>query len=193
MIDISQLIIPVAHAQEAAAPAGGIATLGLNVKFFIAQLINFGILLLIFWKWILPNVTKALQDRTQRIHRSLLEAERIDKDKKNFEVWKNEQIINARHEANTIVTKAQADTTKIREEALRKTTEDQQKLVEQAKKQIQDEKAQALQSAKGELADLVTNATEKIIRHKLTKEKDEELIKDMLKSLWFSLLNTKEY
>ncbi len=180
---ISQLIIPVAHAQEAAAPAGGIATLGLNVKFFIAQLVNFGILLLIFWKWILPNVTKALHDRTERIQKSLHDAARVDRDKQEFEKWKQEQIINARHEAGAIISQSQTEAGKLKEETLQKTKEEQQKLVEQAKKQIADEKNQALQSAKGELADLVTNATEKIIRHKLTKEKDEELIKDMLKNI----------
>jgi F-type H+-transporting ATPase subunit b len=179
-----QLLIPVAHAQEtAAASSGGIATLGLNVKFFIAQLVNFGILLLIFWKWILPNITKALSERTARIEKSLTDADRIEKEKKEFEVWRQTEMSKARQEASTIVTSAQTEAGKAKQQILDQTKLDQQKLVDQAKVQIESEKNKALQDAKRELADLVTNATEKILRHKLDPKHDQELIKESLKSI----------
>jgi F-type H+-transporting ATPase subunit b len=188
MIDLhqlSQLIIPVARAAEEAAPAssGGIATLGLNVKFFIAQLINFGILLLIFWKWILPGVTKALQARTERIEKSLMDADRIEKEKKEFDVWRQTEMGKARTEASSIVTAAQTEAGKAKQAILDQTKQDQQKLVDQAKTQIESEKNKALQDAKGELADLVTNATEKILRKKLDSHTDQQYIKDSLKNL----------
>jgi len=182
MIDLnqlSQLIIPVAHAQEAAS-SGGIATLGLNVTFFIAQLVNFGILLLIFWKWILPGVTKAMQARTERIQKSLTDADRIEKEKKEFDVWRQAEMSKARQEASSIVTSAQTEAGKAKQAILDQTKADQQKLVDQAKTQIESEKNKALQDAKGELADLITNATEKILRHKLDGKTDQALIKESL-------------
>ncbi len=183
MIDlnqISQLIIPVAHAQEAAASSGGIAVLGLNVKFFIAQLINFGILLLIFWKWILPGVTKAMQARTERIEKSLTDADRIEKEKKEFDIWRQAEMGKARTEASSIVTAAQTEAGNAKQAILDQTKQDQQKLVDQAKTQIESEKNKALQDAKGELADLVINATEKILRKKLDSKVDQEYIKESL-------------
>jgi F-type H+-transporting ATPase subunit b len=182
---IVQLIIPVARAAEEAAPAssGGIAVLGLNVKFFIAQLINFGILLLIFWKWILPNVTKAMQARTERIQKSLTDADRIEKEKKEFDVWRQEEMSKTRQEASSIITSAQTESLKAKQQILDQTKQDQQKLVDQAKLQIESEKNKSISEAKSELADLVTNVTEKILRHKLDKHSDQELIKDSLKNL----------
>ncbi len=172
-------VINVAHAAEEAS-SGGIATLGLNVKFFIAQLINFGILLLIFWKLILPNITKALKARTERIEKSLHDADRIEKEKKEFDIWRQDEMSKARTEASSIITSAQTEAGKAKQQLIDQTKAEQQKLVDQAKIQIIEEKNKALQEAKGELADLVTNATEKILRHKLDAKTDHTLIKESL-------------
>jgi F-type H+-transporting ATPase subunit b len=179
---LSQLIIPVAHAQETAS-SGGIAVLGLNVKFFIAQLVNFGILLLIFWKWILPGVTKAMQARTERIQKSLTDADRIEKEKKEFDVWRQAEMSKARQEASFIVTSAQTEASKAKQQILDQTKADQQKLIDQAKSQIESEKNKSIAEAKNELADLVTNATEKILRHKLDGKADQTLIKEALANI----------
>lgn len=182
-MDIPSLFTPIAHAQEAAQSSSPTAVLGLNLTLFIAQVINFGIVLFILWKWVFTPVTKALQARTAKIEKSLNDAERISKEKEDFEKWRHLEISKARQEAATIVTKAQADAGAAKDQILQQTKEEQQKLVDQAKKQIEQEKHLRLQSAKSELADLVTNATEKIIKQKLDAKKDEELIKEMLKSL----------
>ncbi len=175
-------LIPVAHAQETAS-SGGIAVLGLNVKFFIAQLINFGILLLIFWKWILPGVTKAMQARTERIQKSLADADRIEKEKKEFEAWRQTEMGKARQEASSIVTSAQTEAGKAKQLIIDQTKQDQQKLVDQAKAQIESEKNKSILEAKSELADLVTNATEKILRKKLDAKTDQELVKESLANI----------
>lgn len=181
---ILQFLIPVAHAaEEAATNAGPAAIFGLNIKLFIGQLINFGILLLVFWKWILPHIVSGLQKRTERIEKSLHDADRIEKEKQEFEKWRQEEMSKARVEASSIVTKSQTDAGKAKDEILNQTKAEQQKLVDQAKKQIETEKNQQLQSAKSELADLVTNATEKILRGKLDEKKDAELIKQSLSSI----------
>jgi F-type H+-transporting ATPase subunit b len=184
-MNIIELILPIAQAQEAVPQSsGGIAVLGLNVKFFIAQLINFGILLLIFWKWILPNVTSALQKRTERIEKSLMDAERIEKEKTAFSAWRQEETAKARAEASAIITASQTEAEKVKNQILLEAKSEQQKLVDQTKEQIESEKNKSIAEAKGELADLVTNATEKILRKKLDAHADKELIKE-------SLANTK--
>jgi F-type H+-transporting ATPase subunit b len=157
--------------------------LGIDWKLLIGQLINFAIILAVLWKWVFGPVSKKLTERANKIEKSLIDADRIAKEKLEFEKWHAEQMVNARHEATTIVAQAQKDATQVKDATLAKTREEQEKLVEQAKKQIQDEKAEALRAAKGELADLVTNATEKIIRQKLDAKKDEGFIKDILKSI----------
>lgn len=168
--------ISIAKAAEEAAPTG-IATLGLNAKLFIGQLVNFAILLFIFWKWILPNVTKKLQERSARIEKAMRDAAITEKEKQEFATWKQAELSKTRAEAAAIVTAAQSEAGKAGQQILEKTKQDQQKLVDQAKAQIESEKQKALADAKSELADLVTNATEKVLRKKLDVKADSELIK----------------
>ena len=182
MIDFSTLLIPIAHAAEAEASTSAIGTLGLNLKLFIAQLINFAIILLVLWNWVFTPLSKKLTERTENIEKAMHDAKRIEKDKQDFEKWKNEQIINARHEAASIITLAKNDATKVKDQLAQAAKEEQEKIVAQAKAQIEQEKNQQLRSAKSELADLVTNATEKIIREKLNDKKDADLIKSVLAS-----------
>jgi F-type H+-transporting ATPase subunit b len=165
---------------EHAESAGVLGTLGIDWKLFIGQLVNFGIILLVLWKWVFTPVAKKLTERTDKIEKSLHDADRITKEKQEFEVWKNAEMNKARQEALSIVTTAQAEAGKAKQAIIDQTKAEQQKLVDQAKTQIESEKNKALQEAKGELADLVTNATEKILRKKLDHKADQEFIKESL-------------
>jgi F-type H+-transporting ATPase subunit b len=183
MIDFNPFTILVAQAQEAAAQSTSpIAVLGLNWQLFIAQLVNFAIILFILWKWVFTPVAKKLQERTDRIEKAMRDANSTEKEKQEFAQWKEQEMAKVRSQASTIVSQAEAQASKAKDEILKQAQAEQQKVVEQAKKQIELEKNQQLQAAKGELADLVTSATEKILRQKLDEKHDKELIKNMFKS-----------
>jgi len=178
---ISTLLVPIAHAADAASSSGNpVAVLGLNVQLFIAQLINFGVILFILWKWVFTPVAKKLQERSDKIQKSMNDSERIAKEKQEFEIWKNKEMGETRKQAGEIITQSQLEAGKLKNQLLAETKTQQVQLVEQAKQQILQEKDMALQSAKSELADIVTEAAEKILRHKLDSAKDKELIKESL-------------
>lgn len=180
---ISELLIPIAHAQEAAANTGVAGTLGLNVKIFLAQLVNFVIILFVLWKWVFTPVAKKLQERTDKIEKSLNDADRIAKEKQEFQTWREQEMTQARKQASEIITSSQTEAQKLKDQMLSETKAGQAQLVEQAKQQITQEKQKALQEAKGEIADLVTGAAEKILKEKLTSEKDQKFIKETLHSI----------
>lgn len=182
-MDIQSIFIPIAHAQETAQATSPVAVLGLNWQLFVAQLINFAVILFILWKWVFTPVAKKLQERTDRIEKAMRDQASTEKEKQDFEKWKQEQMVNTRHEASVIIGKAQTDAITTKDEILKQAKEEQLKLVDQGKKQIEQEKNLAMQSAKSELADIVTQAAEKILRQKLDGNKDKELIKESLKSI----------
>lgn len=183
MIDLNILSIPIAHAQEATQSTSPVAVLGLNWQLFVAQLINFAVILFILWKWVFTPVAKKLQERTDKIEKAMRDANTTEKEKQEFAVWKEAEMRKTRQEASGIITAAQVDATKAKDEILKQSKEEQLKLVEQAKKQIEQEKNLQLQSAKSELADIVTQAAEKILRKKLDEKSDKELIKDSLSGI----------
>ena len=183
MIFDPRIFIPLVRAAEEAKKTGVAGTLGLNLTYFIGQLLTFSVVLFILWKWVWTPVAKKLTERTERVEKAMKDAASTEKEKQDFSKWKAEQMVNTRHEASIIINKAQDEAVKTKDAILQQAKDEQAKLVEQAKAQIEQEKNQALSAAKSELADLVTQASEKILRKKLDQQKDQELVKEMLKSL----------
>lgn len=182
-----EYIIPIAHAAgEAAsseAQSGLLGTFGVNWKYFIAQLINFSIVIYILWKWVLTPVAKKLTDRSEQITLALKDAEKIEEEKKEFDIWKQQEMTKARHEASEIINKAIAEAEQLKLETLNKTKIEQQKLIEQAKAQIISDQEKSMTEIKTQVADMVTNATEKIIKTKLDSTQDKKLVEDSIKSI----------
>jgi F-type H+-transporting ATPase subunit b len=187
MITDFHILIPIAKAAEAAATdtaSAGIAGMfGLNAKLFLAQLINFGIILLVLWKWVFPPVTKALEARSKKIEQALKDAEKVAQEKLSFESWKTEEISKIRTEASQIVNQAKTDAETVRAGLLAKAKLEQEKIVEQGREQLKAEQARGLAEARQELAGLVVAASQKILRGKLDEKTDKELIKEALKEI----------
>ncbi len=188
-MDIAHIFSHTAQAAEAVHEAAeaanpNVATMfGISAKLFVAQLVNFGIVLLVLWKWVFTPVTKALQKRTQKIEQSLQTAENIQVQKAEFETWKKAEMAQARVAAAEIVGQAKGEAEKVREELLHKAKQEQEKLLADGKKALAQEQEQVLAEARGQLADLVVLAAEKVLKEKLTDKKDKELAQSALNTL----------
>ena len=165
------------HAEE----TGVVGMFGLNWKLLLAQLINFGIILFVLWKWVFGPVTKGLADRTAKIEGSLVEAQRITEERQTFDSWKQGEIAQVRQEAAGIITQAKSEAEKLRSDMLAQTKIDQDKIAQQMRGQLEQEKKAILQEAKVEIADIIVTASESILKAKLDAKKDGELIKQALK------------
>ncbi len=160
---------------------GLLGMFGIDWKLFIAQLINFGIVLLVLWKWVFKPVTSGLSERTAKIEGSLKEAEQIIKDRGDFEGWKQEEIAKVRMEASAIVTEAKQQAEVLKTDTVKSTIEEQNKIIQQTQKQLEQEKASMLNSAKAELSEIVIQATSTILKEKIDEKKDQQLIDGALK------------
>lgn len=163
-------------AHEVTSDPSIVDTLGLNLKLFIAQLINFAVVLFILWRWVFKPITNALQKRTEKIENSLKTAEATEQQKQDFEKWKGEQIQLAKIEAGEILGRAKEEADALKNSMLIETKHDQDAVIEKTKKQLEVEKQQVLNSIREEAADLVVSATEQILKEKLTETKDKDLI-----------------
>ncbi len=187
MINLHQIILAATevaqHAEEAEASGGVLGTLGINWKLFVAQLINFGIVLFVFWKWVVKPLGTTLMERQKKIESGLKNAEYMEDEKKKFEDWKNQEMKKVQIEADQIIRTTTDTANKIKQETLSDAQVQAGKLVEQAKATIENEKGQMLREVKQEVATLVVAASEKILRTKLDSKKDQELIGESVKSI----------
>lgn len=182
--------IHVAHAAEAAAQAasetksgGVLEMLGINWKLFIAQLINFGIIIFILWKWVFGPVTQALQNRTKKIEESLAGAEKIKQQVAELEVYRKQQQAESRREYEKVVARAEMAAMDQKTVILNEARVAAEKLVADAERRNAEEKNKMVREIKEEVADMVIEATEKIISEKLDKNRDAQLIKNSLKNI----------
>ena len=67
MVLANLIILATGEVTKEAGSGGVIGTLGLNWKLFMAQLLNFGIVLFVLWKWVFRPVAGALETRRQRV------------------------------------------------------------------------------------------------------------------------------
>ena len=160
-----------------------LGTLGINWKLFLAQLVNFAIVLFIFWKWIVSPLGKILSDRQARIEQGLKNAEYTETEKKKFEEWKQTEMKRTRTEIDNLTRTASDTANKTRQQIIAEAQNDANRIIVQAKAAIESEKAQVMKEAKLELATLVITASEKILRVKLDPKKDQELINESMKQV----------
>ncbi|MBI2990166.1 MAG: F0F1 ATP synthase subunit B [Candidatus Magasanikbacteria bacterium] len=164
-------------------PSGIAGSLGLDLKLFIAQLINFAIVLFILWKFVFKPVASKLSERTEKIEKALKNADLMSKEKESFGVWKKQEMVETKKQAAEIIAVARVEAEGAKEQALFDTKEEQKKLVAQAKVLIEKEKDKALREAKSEIGEMVILATEKLLGQKCDEKADRKLVSELVKTL----------
>jgi F-type H+-transporting ATPase subunit b len=188
-MDIYNLILAATEAvvESAAgtteAAGGPLGTLGINWKLFLAQLVNFGIVLFIFWKWVVKPLGTTLENRQKKIESGLKNAAYMEEEKEKFEQWKTGEMKKVRLEAENVI-KVTTDTAeKTKTEIVSLAQSQAEKIIEQAKSSIELEKAQMLKDVKASVAELVVSASEKILKSKLDSKKDHELVSESMREM----------
>jgi F-type H+-transporting ATPase subunit b len=162
-------------------PEGGVlGTLGIDWKLFLAQAINFGVILFVLWRWVLTPVAKRLEDRTRKIEGSLNDARTIEKEKEEFSLWKNKEMTKSRQDASAIIKESQMEAVAVKEALLSKAKEEQEALIKNTQAQLTAEKERTMREIKSEAADLVVASVEKILEQKMDADADQEYVKKVL-------------
>lgn len=159
------------------------ATLGLNYKLFLAQLINFGLILFVIWKWVYKPLVKAMEERSNKIEQGLKDADVAKEMREATEKEKEKMITEARKSAKEIIESAEADAKSRANEMTANAKQDVERIVTQGKQQLREEQDEMMREAKNQVAELVITATEKVIGEKLDKKKDAELVKSALEDV----------
>jgi len=158
-----------------------ISTFHIDVKLFVAQLINFAIVFAVLYFMAFKPLVKTMSDRTEKIDKSLKDADEIEKRLALTEKERNEIIAAAKKQANLIVEEASARGEERRNELITKAKEEIGQVINTEREKINREKGETLKEIKKEVAELVIMTVEKLLNEKMTGDKDRELIKKMVK------------
>lgn len=162
---------------------GGLGMLGINLKIFIAQLVNFVLVLLVLWKWVYQPIVKLLDQRADRIEKSMKQADEIEKRMVLLEQEQARVISESKAEAAAILDQARADAEKRKIDLLNSAKAEVQKVVEQGKVQLKSEKQNMLREAKSEIIEIAIAASKKILEHGVDEKKSRKLAQDVIDKL----------
>lgn len=160
-----------------------IETFEIDWKLLIAQVVNFAIVAGVLWFFAVKPIMKIMQERTDKIEKSLKDAAQIEENLKNTEETKKAEIVKAKQEAQVILETANKTASKNKEELLNLAKSEVEKVKIQAKEEIQDAKKQMLKEIKSETAGLVVAALEKIISHDLSAVDKQKMLDKTIKEL----------
>jgi F-type H+-transporting ATPase subunit b len=175
------IMIPVAHADATTTAQPNVLTmLGIDWKLFLAQLVNFAIVLLVLWKWVFTPLSKKMAERTERIEKSLREADDIKKLHEDAEKERLEMVKQARFEVSGIIAAGEVSAQKIKEDIISEARSNADRIIEDTHRNIEDQKIAMLKEIRIEASELIVSATEKILLEKLDGKKDKEIIERSL-------------
>lgn len=150
---------------------------------FIAQIINFLIIVFLLAKFAYRPILNTLDERKKRIANDLESAEQdkiaAAKLKEQYEA----QLSQARYEAQQILEKTQKLAEQTREEILAEARAEHERLLKAAQEQIARERQQAVNELRQEVVTLSMIAAAKIIGENLDEEKNAKLVSQFIDKL----------
>ena len=140
--------------------------------------IAFVVVLVVVWRLVLPNVTRALDARAEAIQGGLKKAEEAQAGAQKALEQYNAQLAEARAEAGQIRDQAREDAKKIRAELVEQAQSDAARIVANAQTQIEAERSAALTSLRTEVGSLALGLASSVIGESLNDDKRSTAIVD---------------
>jgi F-type H+-transporting ATPase subunit b len=129
----------------------------------LIEIVAFLAMLYVLARWVYPYIERAAEARQRQIAEQLEAAERSRADAEERLKEAKAQLDQARSQASEIISGAGKSGEQLRADLRRKAEEDAKRIIENASKDIETERQKAIDSVRGEVAELVIVATEKVI------------------------------
>ena len=156
--------------------------LGINAFAFLSQLISFGIVFLLLWKWGFPAITKILDERQAVIREGVENAQRAKRELAEATSRAEQVLAEARREAQQSIERA----AKVAQEEARRIEEEARARAEQIGQQQVARIQQEAARARNELSRLVVNlsieAASQVIRKSVDSNDNRRLVEEFVSS-----------
>ena len=154
--------------------------LGINAIAFLSQLISFGIVFVILWRWGFPVIIKMLDKRQEVIREGIENAERARRDLAEATARAEQLLAEARRQGQETIAQAakaaEREAGRIEEEALARTAQIEQQQIER----IRQEAARARAEISRLVVNLSISAASKIISKSVDSNDNRRLVEEFV-------------
>jgi F-type H+-transporting ATPase subunit b len=163
--------------------SSGLSAFNLNVKDFIFQLITFVIVLLVLRKWVVPKLVATMDKRQETLEKSLRDAKATEEALAKAEAKAEDILSRARAQADDAIAQSKKAAACVVADAEEAAAKRANLIIKEAESRLSEERDKLRGELRAELADLVADATEKIIHEKLDAKQDMSLIERAIKGI----------
>lgn len=173
-----------AHTEEKASGiAGVVGTFGLRTDIFVAQLVNFLLVLLVLWKFAYKPILAALDEREKKIEKSVRDADLVTKRLQDADKEKADILRFAREEADAFARKSLEDTQARKTEMVAAAKQEVERVIAQGKAQLAEEHDAMMISMRKEIVEISIAAATKILGEAITEKKSQSLAEEVIRKM----------
>ncbi len=158
----------------------GLSELGINLPSLVAQLVNFGILLLVLYLVAYKPILKMMDRRSEKVKESLAQSEEVKQQAEREEQELKERLEQAGKRSQDIIDRAAKTGEEIRQRATQEAKEETDAMIARARNEIKRERNEVIEQLRREYADLTIMAAEKIIDRSLDKKAHKDIIEKVM-------------
>ena len=144
------------------------------------SIIPFALVLLLFWRVVLPRLQKTLDERSEAIEGGIAQAESAQAEAKEALEKYNALLADARTEAASIRDQARAEGTQILQEMKTSAQAEADRIAENAQAQIEAERHQAVLSLRKEVGNLALDLASAVVQERLSEDAKAASVVDKL-------------
>ena len=157
--------------------------LGVDGPKLIAQLINFGIVLLVLWKFAYKPVLEMLETRRQKIAQSMDEAEQIKTELAETQAERDKVMAEANARAEKLIADAKEAAKQVGKAEGERAVKQAEEIIRKAREATEADRERMMSELKAEIGRLVVETTAKVSGKVLTAEDQQRLIDETNKEL----------
>ena len=150
---------------------------------FLAQICNLMIQLVIFKKLLLNPVKKVIAERKAKADNQIADAEKLRTEAEAMKAEYEQNLQNARTEANQIVAAAQKTAAARSEELLGEARAQAAALKQKAEADIAQERKKAVNEVKDEIGGIAMEIASKVVEREIREEDHRDLIDEFIKNV----------
>lgn len=144
------------------------------------SIIPFALVLLLFWRVVLPRLQKTLDERSEAIEGGILRAESAQEEAKESLEKYNALLAEARAEASAIKEQARLEGSHILQEIKTAAQNEAERLTASAQSQIESERQQAVQSLRREVGEVAIDMAAAVVQERLSNDKQAAAVVENL-------------
>ena len=150
---------------------------------FVAQICNLMIQLVIFKKFLLKPIKQVIADRKAKADSQIADAQKLRTEAEAMKAEYEQNLQNARTEANQIVAAAQKTATARSEEIVGEARAQAAALKQKAEADIAQERKKAVNEVKDEIGGMAMEIASKVVEREIREADHKDLIDEFIKNV----------